>query len=113
MGAGPAGTFAPITTCNSGTNCWKTDLDNTYNASSSQDLLSPSIDLTGHVGPVLINWAQKYQMESATFDHMNVDIVSPATRLFEWLGATMTKRHRQPDGHRAGVVRLEPALRPS
>ena len=43
--------FIPITTCNSGSNCWKTDLDNTYNASSSQDLLSPIIDLTGAVGP--------------------------------------------------------------
>ncbi len=44
-------TFAPITTCNSGCNCWKTDLDNTYNASSSQDLLSPAINLAGLVRP--------------------------------------------------------------
>ena len=39
--------FAPITTANSGVNAWKTDLDNTYDANSSQDLFSPDIDLTG------------------------------------------------------------------
>lgn len=85
-------TFAPVTGCNSGTNCWKTDLDNTYNASSSQDLVSTlgDIDLTGLSGPVVINWAQKYQMESATFDHMRVEVVSPSRTLFQWLGATMT-----------------------
>lgn len=85
--------FVPITTCNSGTNCWKTDLDNTYNASASQDLLSPAIDLTNHVGPVLVTWAQRYHIESATFDHMFVDFRraddSNPVRLYEWLGATM------------------------
>jgi subtilisin-like proprotein convertase family protein len=61
--------FIPITTCASGSNCWKTDLDNTYNASSIQDLLSPVIDLTGLSGPVLVSWAQRYHIESASFDH--------------------------------------------
>ncbi len=86
--------FAPITTCNSGTNCWVTDLDNTYNASSNQDLLSPNINLAGLSAPVVVRWAQRYQMENATFDHYSVDIrqVGPVnpSRLFEWLDATMT-----------------------
>jgi subtilisin-like proprotein convertase family protein len=85
---------AAFTTCNSGTSCWKTDLDNTYNASSNQDLLSPNINLSGLVGPVVVTWSQRYQMESATFDHMSVDYqqVGGATpvRLFEFRDATMT-----------------------
>lgn len=88
--------FAPITTANSGTKAWKTDLDNTYNASSTQDLFSPNIDLTA-VTPgsnVLFQWAMKYQIESATFDHAYVEVQEvggPMTRkVFEWLGATMT-----------------------
>jgi uncharacterized repeat protein (TIGR01451 family) len=90
--------FAPITTCNSGVNCWKTDLDNTYNAGvaagTPQDLLSPPIDLATYQAPVVVRWAQRYQIESATFDRLFVDAqqVGGATpvRLYEWLGATMT-----------------------
>lgn len=87
-------TFAPITTCNSGTNCWKTDLANTYNASSSQNLLSPNIDLTGYLGPVLVTWAQKSQIESASFDHSTVTVQQAGgtnpTILWQWLDATQT-----------------------
>ncbi len=86
--------FAPITTCNSGTGCFATDLDNTYDVSSNQTLLSPAINLAGLSAPVVVRWAQKYQMESASFDLFNVTAqqVGGATpaRLFEWLGATMT-----------------------
>jgi len=87
-------TFVPITTCNSGTNCWKTDLDSTYNASASQDLLSPNINLAGLSPPVVVRWAQRYHVESANFDHASVDarqVGAPATaiRLFEFLDATM------------------------
>jgi uncharacterized repeat protein (TIGR01451 family) len=86
--------FTPITTCNSGANCFKTDLDNTYNASSSQDLLSPSINLAGLTAPVLVSWAQKYHLESANFDHALVEarevgVPANAVRLFDWDGATM------------------------
>lgn len=86
--------IAGFNTCNSGVSCWKTDLDGTYDISSTQDLLSPSIDLTGLSAPVVVTWAQKYQMENATFDHMFVDFqqVGGATpvRLFEHHDATMT-----------------------
>lgn len=86
-------TFPPITTCNSGVNCWNTDLANTYNASSSQDLLSPNINLAGMVAPIWVKWAQKYQIESASFDHISVDVrqVGPInpTRLWQWYDATM------------------------
>ncbi|CAG0942967.1 partial Bacillopeptidase F, partial [Anaerolineae bacterium] len=72
--------------------CWKTDLDNTYNASSSQDLLSPNINLTSVTGPVHLTWAQKYQMESASFDHAYVDVRQAGganpRRVWQWLGAT-------------------------
>ncbi|HRI03767.1 MAG TPA: DUF2012 domain-containing protein [Pyrinomonadaceae bacterium] len=85
--------LAAFTTCNSGTNCWKTNLTGTYNVSTTHDLLSAPINLSGKVGPVIVNWAQKYQMESASFDHLFVDAqqVGGATpvRLFEFLDATM------------------------
>lgn len=89
---------AAFNSCNSGTNCWKTDLDNTYNAGvatgSPQDLLSPNIDLAGLSAPVIVRWAQRYQIENATFDRAFVDHqqVGGATpvRLWEWQDATMT-----------------------
>ncbi|HQW80956.1 MAG TPA: proprotein convertase P-domain-containing protein [Pseudomonadota bacterium] len=85
---------AGFTTCNSGTNCWKTDLTGTYNASSTQDLLSPNINLAGLSAPVIVTWAQRYQMESASYDHLFIDYQQAGgatpVRLFEWLDATMT-----------------------
>lgn len=88
-------TSVPVTGCNSGTNCFKTDLTGGYNASSSQDLLSPNINLAGFSAPVLVTWASKYQIESATFDHAliearQVGVPTNNVRLFDWLGATMT-----------------------
>ncbi|HXV92435.1 MAG TPA: pre-peptidase C-terminal domain-containing protein, partial [Pseudonocardia sp.] len=88
-------TFTVLTTCNSGVNCWVTDLDNTYNASANNDLFSPAINLAGRVPPVIVNWAHRHQVENATFDHYSVDIRevgNPANsrRFFEWLDATPT-----------------------
>jgi uncharacterized repeat protein (TIGR01451 family) len=86
-------TAIPITTCNSGVNCFKTDLDDGYNASSNQNLLSPNIDLSGYVAPVTVRWAQRYHIESANFDHAWVDAQEVGganpVRLFEWRDATM------------------------
>ncbi|QQR74295.1 MAG: DUF11 domain-containing protein [Holophagales bacterium] len=90
--------FAPITSCASGSNCWKTDLDNTYNtgvaAGSPADLLSPAINLAGLSAPVTVRWSQRFQIESASFDRAFIDFqqVGGATpvRLWEWLDATMT-----------------------
>ena len=88
--------FPPITTCASGVNCWATDLDNAYDNSSNQDLVSPAIDLTGAglSGPVTVSWSQRYQMESATFDHAEVRVREAGganpTNLWTWLDATMT-----------------------
>ena len=83
---------AAFNTCNSGVNCWKTDLDNSYNASSNQDLISPTIDLTGLSAPVVVTWAQRHQVESANFDHMFVDYQQAGgatpVRLYEWLEPT-------------------------
>ncbi|HEX4953929.1 MAG TPA: proprotein convertase P-domain-containing protein [Thermoanaerobaculia bacterium] len=87
-----ANPIAAFNTCNSGVSCWKTDLDNTYNASCNQDLLSPAINLAGLSAPVVVTWAQRHQVETATFDHMFVDYqqVGGATpvRLYEWLEPT-------------------------
>jgi bacillopeptidase F (M6 metalloprotease family) len=87
-------TFAPVTGCNTGTTCWKTDLDNTYNANSTQDLVSPPINLTAVTGPVNLRWAMKYQIETAVFDHAFVEIrqvggANPRI-VWQWLGPTMT-----------------------
>jgi uncharacterized repeat protein (TIGR01451 family) len=86
--------LAAFNTCNSGVNCWKTDLDGAYELNSVQNLLSPAINLAGLSAPVVVTWAQRYQMENASFDHYNVNLqqVGGATpvRLFEWLGTTMT-----------------------
>lgn len=90
-------TLAPINSCNSGSNCFKTDLDGTYDALSNQLLRSPAIDLTNPDlrGPVTVEWAQKYQLENAVFDSYAVSIQqvgAPATArtLFGWAGPTMT-----------------------
>ncbi len=87
-------TFAPLTTCNSGVNCWTTDLDATYNASANFDLLSPQIDLSGLLGPITLSWAQQFSLESATFDHAFVEVrevggANPRA-VWEWLDATMS-----------------------
>ncbi len=84
---------ASIIGCNSGTMCWKTDLDNTYELSSNQDLVSPSIILGA--GSLNLSWAMRYQFESATFDHAFVEVrevggMGAIQRVWEWTGATMT-----------------------
>ena len=88
-------TLDPISSCSSGTNCWKTDLDGGYDASTSQDLLSPIIQIPVLASQINLSWAQKYQMESATFDHAWVEIYEAgdglaATRLWEWLDGSMS-----------------------
>ena len=44
-------------------------------------------------GPVTLSWAQRYHIESATFDHAYVQVQQTGganpTKLWEWLGATM------------------------
>lgn len=88
--------LASFQTCHSGTSCWKTDLDGSYEVDSTQNLLSPHIDLTGLVGPVVVSWYQRYQIESATFDHASVTAQQvgggDSVRLWEWYDATMTSK---------------------
>ncbi len=86
--------FAPITTCNSGTNCWKTDLAGTYNANSNQDLTSATIDLRNLAAPISLQWAMKYQMEIASSDRAWVQVQeiggTNQKRVWEHLSGTMT-----------------------
>lgn len=93
-------TADPITTCSSGTQCFKTDLTGTYEASSNQDLVSPPIDLAGVTAPVRVRWAQKLQMDNASADHAwvevrNVDDTNPR-RIYEFLDGTMTDMIGEP-----------------
>ncbi len=97
-------TSAPITTCSSGTNCWKTNLSGPYSANSNQDLVSPPIDLTAFpaASRMTLNWAQKYQLESASFDTAYVEVrqvgvPSSARRVWEWTGDTMTRPVGNPE----------------
>ncbi|ODU42528.1 MAG: hypothetical protein ABS96_27485 [Lysobacteraceae bacterium SCN 69-123] len=95
-----ANPIAAFNSCASGSSCWKTDLDGTYDVSSSQDLLSPNIDLSGLQPPVLVRWSQRYQMESASFDRYHVDYRQVGggngLRLFEWADATMANAAGSP-----------------
>jgi subtilisin-like proprotein convertase family protein len=87
---------APFLNCsNNSAGCWKTDLVGTYNASSNQDLFSPILNLTQFSGTIQLEWAMRYQMESATFDHAFVevqDVNNPANNRIVWqfLDATMS-----------------------
>lgn len=87
-----ANPVAAFNTCASGTSCWKTDLDGTYDVSSNQDLYSPDIDLSTVAPPYYVSWSMRHQVETANFDHFYVDleVVGGGTgqRLYEWLDPT-------------------------
>ncbi len=68
--------IAPFAGCASGVSCWKTDLDNTYDISSSQDLTSQTLNLTQYTGTVKLYWQQRYQMESISFDRIWVRVTN-------------------------------------
>ncbi|HEY8205969.1 MAG TPA: proprotein convertase P-domain-containing protein [Myxococcaceae bacterium] len=78
---------APFLSCNGGTKCWKTNLGGAYAPSSSQDLISPPINLP-NASVVRLSWAMKYQIETAVFDHAWVEIQKSdgtnRTRVWEW-----------------------------
>lgn len=81
--------------CNSGTQCWKTDLDGTYENSSDQVLESPNITLTGvTTGALYIQWAMKFQIESSVFDAFSItvsEVGNPANSqvVYQFLDADM------------------------
>jgi subtilisin-like proprotein convertase family protein len=87
--------IAGFTNCASGTNCWKTDLTGTYELSSSQDLVSPNLNLTQYSGNIKLYWQQKYQMENVSFDRIWVrvtEVGNPTNTRIVWnnTNATMT-----------------------
>lgn len=84
-----------FTTANSGTKCWKTDLDNTYNNDANQVLQSPVYNLSAATGTITLSYAMKFQMESANFDRLTVTAEEEGgsglvQTLFTWLGGTQT-----------------------
>lgn len=84
-----------ISNCNSGSKCFKTDLDGTYEANSAQELYSGVVSLASISGPVFVEWAQKYQMDSAAFDHFFVEVSENlvpdnTVRIFEHDSPSMT-----------------------
>jgi subtilisin-like proprotein convertase family protein len=88
--------FAPITTANSGTKCWKTDLDNTYNYNANVDLVSPNIYIPDvGTNSVYLIWAQKFQFAGADTDNDNAYVEiqevgnANTKRIWQWFGASM------------------------
>lgn len=80
--------------CGSGTKCWKTDLDNTYDSNSSQNLDSPQIVIPADATEVELSWMMRYQFESATSDHAWIEVrpvgnPSGNKIVGEWGGSTM------------------------
>ncbi len=94
------GHLAGLDRCAEGTGCFKTDLDGTYEASSSQDLVSPPISLEGRTGEIYASWQMWYQLESAQFEHVTVSVEEDgganARPLFTWAGADMVASHGTP-----------------
>ena len=85
---------AAFLTCASGTGCWKTDLDGTYEFNSTMDLSTPNLNLTQYPGPITLTWAMKYQLESSAFDHAFVTVTEVGNPInsrivWEWNGSTM------------------------
>lgn len=81
--------------CHGGTGCFKTGLTSGYAPSSSQELVSPPIDLTLAEAPITLRWAMKYQMESAQFDRAWVAVREAGGGggervVWRWAGPTMT-----------------------
>ncbi|MBA4853983.1 3-coathanger stack domain-containing protein [Emticicia sp. BO119] len=90
--------FAPITTANGGTKCWKTDLDNTYNFNTNCDLISPNIYIPDlGVNNAYLTWTQKYQFAGTdgantnAYAYVEIQEIGTANRkkVWEWLGPKM------------------------
>lgn len=87
-------TGIPLAGCHGGVGCWKTDLDQHYDASANADLVSPPIDLGNASPPIALDWALAAQLEQAGADHAWVDVreiggSGARTRVWEHLGPSM------------------------
>ncbi len=85
---------APVNSAFSGVNCWKTDLDASYDNSADMIWYSDTIDL-GCIPPssIWISYALKSHMESASYDKLLVSVEelggSGLTQtLYTWYGAS-------------------------
>ncbi|MFD3162722.1 proprotein convertase P-domain-containing protein [Herpetosiphon sp. NSE202] len=85
---------APLIGSYSGVKSWKTNLDGNYPTNSVANLFSPSISIPNVAGPVYLQWQQRYQLESASFDHYTASIGSGiiTKTLYEFDAATMTNQ---------------------
>jgi uncharacterized repeat protein (TIGR01451 family) len=84
-GANPVAAFD---SCHSGVNCWKTDLDGTYENGIQQELISPPIDMTGVQPPIFVRWAQRHQLETGHLDSISVYTLPNFTNVYRWLDPT-------------------------
>jgi subtilisin-like proprotein convertase family protein len=89
-----APSVAPINAAFSGVNCWKTDLDGSYENSADMIWYSDTIDL-GCIPPssIWISYAMKSHMESASFDKLVVSVeevggTGMIQTLYTWYGAS-------------------------
>lgn len=97
--------IAPFAGCASGVSCWKTDLDNTYDVSSSQDLTSPNLNLTPYLGTIRLYWQQRYQMESTSFDRIWVrvtEVGNPTNTRMVWHADNLTMSETNGSGASLG-----------
>jgi cysteine-rich repeat protein len=85
---------APMADCASGSKCWKTDLDGTYDNNCDQTLTSPSIDLSNTTGTVNVTWMQKSNLESGLYDPASATFRetddSHVKSLWQWSGGTIS-----------------------
>jgi subtilisin-like proprotein convertase family protein len=89
-----APTAAPITSAASGTKCWKTDLDNTYDNLANEELFSPVIQLPTAGGVIRLEWSMKYHVELTRWDHVYVEVreqggAALVKRVWEYNGPTL------------------------
>lgn len=60
--------------CNSGSECWGTNLDGNYANSANETLVTPEIDLSGISGDIQFRWAQATHIEDATYDNARAEV---------------------------------------
>jgi uncharacterized repeat protein (TIGR01451 family) len=91
---------APLQTAHSGTQAWSIDLDNTYENLSSQNLVSPPINLAGLTGRITLDWWQEFSLDNAGSDSYWVEVRPVGggigRRVFTWTGGNMARTMGSP-----------------
>ena len=70
--------YAPITTCASGTRCWKTGSRRHVQRNADTSLYSAAVAVPQTAAAVIVSWQQKHQLEPPGSDDYTVDLVNGA-----------------------------------